>query len=137
MSSDTTPVTDLASKEVFTADGARVGRVTDVLVDLEADTPVALALSNVAEETVGGLPGGAAGVRVPFRLVRGVGDVVVLRSAAREAALPLPGGREDGQQGGDDADHRGGERAGNRGDIGDTGDTAEDADTSAGDDPIV
>ncbi|MXR42100.1 hypothetical protein GRX01_12215 [Halobaculum sp. WSA2] len=101
MVSDTTPVTDLASKEVFTADGARVGRVADVLVDLEADAPVALALSDVAEGTVGGLPAGAAGVRVPFRLVRGVGDVIVLRSAAREAALPLPGGRDDGSGAGD------------------------------------
>ncbi|QZX98689.1 PRC-barrel domain-containing protein [Halobaculum rubrum] len=134
MPSDTTPVTDLASKEVFTADGARVGRVTDVLVDLEADAPVALALSDVVEGTVGGLPAGAAGVRVPFRLVRGVGDVIVLRSAAHEAALPLPGGHDDGPQGGDAADPRDGGRAGNRAD---TADTADDGDAPAGDDPIV
>ncbi|WP_348608506.1 PRC-barrel domain-containing protein [Halobaculum rarum] len=131
MPSDTTPVTDLASKEAFTADGARVGRVTDVLVDLESDAPVALALSDVAEGTVGGLPGGAAGVRVPFRLVRGVGDAIVLRSAAREAALPLPGGRNDGSESGDTVDQRDGERAGNR------GDTADGVDAPAGDDPIV
>lgn len=93
MLSDPAPVTDLARKEVFTADGARVGRVTDVIVDLEGETPVVLALSDVAERTVGGLPDDAAGVRVPFELVRGVGDVIVLRSAAHEAPLPLPGGR--------------------------------------------
>ncbi|SHH60157.1 PRC-barrel domain-containing protein [Halobaculum gomorrense] len=126
MPSDTTPVTDLASKEVFTADGARVGRVIDVLVDLEADVPVALALSDVDEGTVGGLPNGAAGVRVPFRLVRGVGDVIVLRSAAHEAALPLPGGRGGSGTGGAD------------------GSTSADGDAptaggsaSTGDDPIV
>jgi len=130
MPSDTTPVTDLAGKEVFTADGARVGRVTDVLVDLESDAAVSLALSDVAEETVGGLPGGAEGVRVPFRLVRGVGDAIVLRSAAREAALPLPGGRDDGPQGGDAADRRDGERAAERV-------VDDDADAPAGDDPIV
>mgnify|MGYP006277259387 CR=1 FL=1 len=131
MPSDTTPVTALASKEVFTADGARVGRVTDVVVDLEADVPVALALSDVAEGTVGGLPGGAAGVRVPFRLVRGVGDAVVLRSAAHEAALPLPGGRDDGRSADDAAE--GGDRSGGLAD--DRG--AADRDAPAGDDPIV
>ncbi|MFC7069091.1 PRC-barrel domain-containing protein [Halobaculum lipolyticum] len=94
MESDPAPVTDLARKEVFTADGARVGRVTDVIVDLQRETPVELALSDVAERTVGGLPDGAVGVRVPFDLVRGVGDVIVLRSAAHEAPLPLPGGRD-------------------------------------------
>ncbi|MFC7096526.1 PRC-barrel domain-containing protein [Halobaculum marinum] len=99
MASDPTPVTDLADKEVFTADGARVGRVTDVIVDLQAEAPVELALADVTERTVGGLPASAAGVRVPFHLVRGVGDVVVLRSAAHEAPLPLPGGRDDGGDG--------------------------------------
>jgi sporulation protein YlmC with PRC-barrel domain len=124
MASDTTPVTDLADKEVFTADGARVGRVIDVLVDLEAETPVTLALSDVAEQTVGGLPAGAAGVRVPFRLVRGVGDVIVLRSAAREAALPLPGGRGTAGTVETDSD----------GDGDDAGSVRE---ASPGDDPIV
>ncbi|QZP38618.1 PRC-barrel domain-containing protein [Halobaculum magnesiiphilum] len=127
MPSDTTPVTDLASKEVFTADGARVGRVIDVLVDLEADAPVALALSDVDEETVGGLPNGAAGVRVPFRLVRGVGDVIVLRSAAHEAALPLPGGRGGGS--GISADDGDGSP--------DRDAPTDGGDASTGDDPIV
>ncbi|GAA0209488.1 PRC-barrel domain-containing protein [Halobaculum roseum] len=127
MPSDTTPVTDLASKEVFTADGARVGRVIDVLVDLEADAPVALALSDVDEGTVGGLPSGAAGVRVPFRLVRGVGDVIVLTSAAHEAALPLPGGRGGGSGfGADDGDGSP-----------DWDAPTDGGDASTGDDPIV
>ncbi|MFC7137365.1 PRC-barrel domain-containing protein [Halobaculum litoreum] len=90
MASDPAPVTDLASKAVFTADGARVGRVTDVIVDLEAETPVALAVGDVAERTVGGLPAAAAGVRVPFRLVGGIGDVIVLRTAAHEAPSRSP-----------------------------------------------
>ena len=123
MASDTTPVTDLANKEVFTADGARVGRVTDVIVDLEGETPVVLALANVAERTVGGLPAAAAGVRVPFELVRGVGDVVVLRSAAHEAPLPLPGGRDGDSSAGDPS-------------AGDASATGEDADADPGD-PIV
>lgn len=103
MASDPAPVTDLASKAVFTADGARVGRVTDVIVDLEAETPVALAVGDVAERTVGGLPAAAAGVRVPFRLVGGIGDVIVLRTAAHEAPLPLPGGG-DGEPTGAEGD---------------------------------
>ncbi|WP_435065435.1 PRC-barrel domain-containing protein [Halobaculum sp. EA56] len=103
MPSEPVPVTALADKEVYTADGARVGRVTDVVVDLDGETPVELALSDVAEGTVGGLPSGAAGVRVPFRLVRGVNDVVVLRAAASEAALPLPGSRDDGPAASDEA----------------------------------
>ncbi|MFC6786109.1 PRC-barrel domain-containing protein [Halobaculum halobium] len=123
MPSDTTPVTDLANTAVFTADGARVGRVTDVLVDLESGGSVALALSDVAEETVGGLPSAAAGVRVPYRLVRGVGDAIVLRSAAREAALPLPGARGDGRA--PDTDP------------GDRDDPPARGDASADEDPIV
>jgi len=95
MSSDPTPVTALADREVYAADGARVGRVVDVVVDLGANRAVALALGDVAERTVGALPADASGVRVPVRLVRGVGDAVVLSVDAGGAALPLPGSRAD------------------------------------------
>lgn len=105
MASDTAPVTDLANKRVFTADGWRVGRVVDVVLDLDTGGPVALAIGDVETQTVGGLPAEASGVRVPYRLIRGVGDVVVLAASAREAAFPLPGSR-DGASAADGADGR-------------------------------
>lgn len=106
MSADPTPVTDLADREVYTADAVRVGRVVDVVVDLLEGTPVALAVADVSEDALGGPPDGAAGLRVPMSSVRGVGDAVVLRVTAREAALPLPGGPGTGGGAGPDPPDR-------------------------------
>ncbi|WP_277555429.1 PRC-barrel domain-containing protein [Halobaculum limi] len=117
MASDTAPVTDLANKPVFTADGWRVGHVVDVILDLDTGAPVALAIEDVETQTVGGLPADASGVRVPYRLIRGVGDVVVLAASAREAAFPLPGSRDAASAA---------DRAGGRRDEDTTGDDAND-----------
>ncbi|QLG27170.1 PRC-barrel domain-containing protein [Halorarum halophilum] len=72
------PVTALADKEVYAADGRYVGRVVDIVVELETSERPALALQDVNEPIVGTFPEDAAGLRVPYRDVRAVGDVVVL-----------------------------------------------------------
>ncbi|WP_435125280.1 PRC-barrel domain-containing protein [Halobaculum sp. D14] len=107
-----TPLTYLADKTVFTADGYRVGRVVDVVIDLEGDGAPALALGDVDEDTVGQLPDDAAGVRIPYRGIRGVEDAVVLRWRIADAARSLdsaPGSGPDGDDrdaagNGDDVD---------------------------------
>jgi sporulation protein YlmC with PRC-barrel domain len=100
------PVTDLAGKAVYASDGAYVGRVVDLVLDLHVGGAPALALGDVNEAVVGALPDGAAGVRVPYRDVRAVEDAVVLAPRTGEAVVPAtdPDGLPDADGGGVDAD---------------------------------
>ncbi|UIO99238.1 PRC-barrel domain-containing protein [Halobaculum sp. CBA1158] len=142
MASDSTPVTALADKQVYTADGERVGRVVDVVVDLMDAGEVSLALADVERRTLGTLPSESAGLTIPFRYVRGVNDAVVLRISAREAAFPLPGSRDRGGDAGPDVDGDAGLGAeapdgdAREGSAGGRTDSPRD-DDAADDDPIV
>ena len=89
------PVTDLAGKQVYASDGAYVGRVVDLVVDLHSGGPPALALGDVNESVAGALPPGASGVRVPYRDVRAVNDVVVLAPHTGRAVVPAADPRGD------------------------------------------
>lgn len=81
-----TPVTALADREVYAADGYYVGRVVDIVVELETSERPALALQDVNESVVGTLPDDAVGIRIPYRAVRAVDDIVVLSKPVGEAS---------------------------------------------------
>lgn len=100
---DATPVTDLAGTDVYAAGGVRVGRVVDLVVDPEAGVATGLVLDDVAAAAVGPLPEGVDRVRIPYRLVRDGGDVVVLSvETADDSGAGAPHGGTGGGPAGTD-----------------------------------
>ncbi|RDZ51777.1 photosystem reaction center subunit H [Haloferax sp. Atlit-10N] len=79
------PIPSIEGRPVYTASGARLGEAVDLCVDLDADRVTALLVS--VEDPPEGLEVGPRGVRVPFKWIRGMADIVVLTGdPALEAA---------------------------------------------------
>ncbi|MEL9914591.1 MAG: PRC-barrel domain-containing protein [Thermoplasmatales archaeon] len=70
-----TEATNLIGLEIFSDKGYRLGNVTDVMVDFESQTIYGL----YVEKTNDGLVEDGVPVLVPYRWVRAVGDVIILK----------------------------------------------------------
>ncbi len=70
-----TDVTNLIGLEIFSDRGYRLGSVHDVIVDFDAQTIYGL----YVEKTNDGLVEDGVSVLVPYRWVRAVGDVIILK----------------------------------------------------------
>ena len=70
-----TDVTNLIGLEIFSDKGYRLGSVNDVIVDIDAKTIYGL----YVERTNDGLVEDGVSVLVPYRWVRAVGDVIILK----------------------------------------------------------
>ncbi len=70
-----TDVTNLIGLEIFSDRGYRLGSVNDVIVDFDAQTIYGL----YVERTNDGLVEDGVSVLVPYRWVRAVGDVIILK----------------------------------------------------------
>ncbi|MCL4332621.1 MAG: PRC-barrel domain-containing protein [Thermoplasmatales archaeon] len=70
-----TDVTNLIGLEIFSDRGYRLGSVNDVIVDFEAQTIYGL----YVDRTNDGLVEDGVSVLVPYRWVRAVGDVIILK----------------------------------------------------------
>ncbi|EQB66043.1 MAG: PRC-barrel protein [Thermoplasmatales archaeon I-plasma] len=70
-----TDVTNLIGLEIFSDKGYRLGSVNDVIVDFDAQTIYGL----YVERTNDGLVEDGVSVLVPYRWVRAVGDVIILK----------------------------------------------------------
>ncbi|MCL5407956.1 MAG: PRC-barrel domain-containing protein [Candidatus Thermoplasmatota archaeon] len=70
-----TDVTNLIGLEIFSDRGYRLGSVNDVTVDFDTQTIYGL----YVERTNDGLVEDGVSVLVPYRWVRAVGDVIILK----------------------------------------------------------
>ena len=70
-----TDVTNLVGLDIFSDRGYRLGTVNDVIVDFDAQTLYGL----YVERTNDGLVEDGVSVLVPYRWVRAVGDVIILK----------------------------------------------------------
>ena len=70
-----TDVTNLVGLDIFSDRGYRLGTVNDVIVDFDAQTIYGL----YVERTNDGLVEDGVSVLVPYRWVRAVGDVIILK----------------------------------------------------------
>jgi sporulation protein YlmC with PRC-barrel domain len=70
-----TDVTNLIGLEIFSDRGYRLGSVNDVIVDFDGQTIYGL----YVERTNDGLVEDGVSVLVPYRWVRAVGDVIILK----------------------------------------------------------
>ena len=71
-------ITSLVGREVYSNNGVFVGEVEDVRLDLDAEAVTGLALSELNSELFAGRVGRGKGVRLPYRWVRAVGDVILI-----------------------------------------------------------
>ncbi|ELZ80046.1 photosystem reaction center subunit H [Haloferax sp. Atlit-6N] len=70
------PIPSIEGRPVYTASGNRLGEAVDLCVDLDDDRVTALLVS--VEDPPEGMEVGPRGIRVPFRSVRGMADIIVL-----------------------------------------------------------
>jgi sporulation protein YlmC with PRC-barrel domain len=70
-----TDLTNLIGLEIFSDRGYRLGNVHDIMVDVDSQTIYGL----YVEKTNDGLVEDGVPVLVPYRWVRAVGDVIILK----------------------------------------------------------
>ncbi len=69
-------ISTLFGLKVYTDEGRYVGVVKDVLIDLEKRQIKGLAISNFNKAIIDSK---AKGVIIPYRIVKSVGDIVIIR----------------------------------------------------------
>ena len=70
-------ITDVLGLSVYTDRAVFVGDVDDVVIDLDRKTIKALALGNLNMDIID--IKGYKGLQIPFRMIRSVGDVILVR----------------------------------------------------------
>ena len=80
MSTETAPqeITTLVGREVYTKNGAFVGEVEDLRLDLDRQGVTGLALHEVNDELFDADARSSRGVILPYRWVQAVGDIVIV-----------------------------------------------------------
>ena len=84
-------LSEITGKEVFTEDGAHVGSVDDLVIDPETGRVTGILIGNVEEsfwKRVG--VDKSRGVNVPYRAVKSVGDIVILKNIVYSARAAAP-----------------------------------------------
>ena len=76
-----TQVTELFGLSVYTDKAVYVGDVEDVVLDVDGKKIDSLALGNLNPEFVD--VKGFRGVRIPFRIIKSIGDIIVIRHLGR------------------------------------------------------
>ncbi len=70
-------ITDVLGLSVYTDRAVFVGDVDDVVIDLDRKSIKALALGNLNMDIID--IKGYKGLQIPFRMIRSVGDVILVR----------------------------------------------------------
>jgi sporulation protein YlmC with PRC-barrel domain len=81
-------IDSLVGREVYSNNGAFVGEIEDVRLDLDRELVTGLAVGGLNRELLAGRARTARGVIVPFRWVRSVGDIVLVNEAIERLREP-------------------------------------------------
>lgn len=73
-------ITELFGKKVYTEKAVYVGDVDDVIINVDTKKMESLALGNVNQEVFDIT--NFKGVKIPYRIIRAVNDVVIIRHLA-------------------------------------------------------
>jgi sporulation protein YlmC with PRC-barrel domain len=73
-------ITELFGMKVYTENAVYVGDVDDVIINVDTKKMESLALGNVNKEVLEFT--NFKGVKIPYRLIRAVGDIVIIRHLA-------------------------------------------------------
>ena len=79
---DGTPqeITTLVGREVYSNNGVFVGEIEDVQLNLDAESVSSRAVGELNDELFADTVGPGAGVLIPYRWVRAVGDIVLVNN---------------------------------------------------------
>lgn len=72
-------VADMFGKDVFTARGFYVGKVSDVEFDISRFKLRSLVIEATKSSMLGKMVGGRKGVIVPYTVVEAIGDIVLIK----------------------------------------------------------
>jgi sporulation protein YlmC with PRC-barrel domain len=73
-------ITELFGMKVYTENAVYVGDVEDVVINVDTKKMESLALGNVNQEVLDLT--NYKGVKIPYRIIRAVGDIVIIRHLA-------------------------------------------------------
>jgi sporulation protein YlmC with PRC-barrel domain len=76
-----TQITELFGLSVYTDKAVLVGDVEDVVIDVDAKKIDSLAIGNLNPDFAD--IKGFKGIKVPFRIIKSIGDIIVIRHLAR------------------------------------------------------
>ncbi|EMA39188.1 PRC-barrel domain-containing protein [Halococcus hamelinensis] len=88
MDATQTEIGTLVGRDVYSTNGTYVGEIEDVRLDLDTEFVTGLAVGGLNREALSGRARGAAGVIVPFRWVRSVGDIVLVSDVIERLREP-------------------------------------------------
>jgi len=71
-------ITALVGREVYTNNGVFVGEVEDLQIDMNRRQVTGLALGRINGDLFAGRVERGQGVLVPYRIVRAVGDIIIV-----------------------------------------------------------
>ncbi|MDT8358572.1 MAG: PRC-barrel domain-containing protein [Methanomicrobiaceae archaeon] len=75
-----TQITDLFGMQVYTDKAVYVGDVDDIVIDIDTKKIESLAVGNLNQELME--LKGFRGVRIPYRIIKSIGDIVLIRHLA-------------------------------------------------------
>lgn len=75
-----TQITDLFGMQVYTEKAVLIGEIDDVVLDVDSKKIDSLAVGNLNPQLLD--LKGFKGIRIPFRIIRAIGDVVIVRHLA-------------------------------------------------------
>ncbi|MDD1678894.1 MAG: PRC-barrel domain-containing protein [Methanomicrobiales archaeon] len=76
-----TQITELFGLSVYTDKAVYVGDIEDVVIDVDGKKLDSIAVGNLNPEFVD--VKGFRGIKIPYRMIKSIGDVVVVRHLAR------------------------------------------------------
>jgi sporulation protein YlmC with PRC-barrel domain len=75
-----TDITKLFGAQVYTEKAIYVGEIDDVVIDVDGKKIDSLAVGNLNQELLE--LKGFRGIKIPFRIIRSIGDIVLVRHLA-------------------------------------------------------
>lgn len=81
MEDATRHLSGLRGRDVFTTNGTRVGTVSDGLIDFNSGTLAHVVVESLNNSLFEQFASGYQGLKIPYRWVRAVGDVVIVVDA--------------------------------------------------------
>jgi sporulation protein YlmC with PRC-barrel domain len=88
-------ITTLVGREVYSKNGAFVGEVEDIQLNLDRQSVTGLALHRLNNELFDAEVQSARGVILPYRWVQAVGDVVIVNGIVERLGQPEEETEED------------------------------------------